>query len=88
MRKILLTTAAVVLMATAGVASAKGCISGAAVGGVAGHVAGGHGLIGATAGCAINHHRNKVKDQKAAATDQSQRAQTVAPPVPATAQPK
>lgn len=46
--------------------SAKGCLKGAAVGGFAGHVAGHHGLIGAAAGCAIEHHREKVADQKAA----------------------
>ena len=44
--------------------SAKGCLKGAAVGGFAGHVAGHHGLIGAAAGCAIEHHREKVADQK------------------------
>ena len=33
-------------------ASAKGCLKGAAIGGVGGHVAGGHGLLGAAAHCA------------------------------------
>ena len=50
---------------------AKGCLKGAAVGGVAGHLAGGHGVVGAAAGCAIEHHREKAadkKDAKAAAT--------------------
>jgi outer membrane lipoprotein SlyB len=37
-------------------AHAAGCLSGAAVGGVAGHVAGHHGLLGAAAGCAVGHH--------------------------------
>lgn len=46
-------------------ASAKGCLKGAAVGGVAGHVAGHHAVIGAAAGCAIEHHREKVKDKAA-----------------------
>ena len=46
-------------------ASAKGCLKGAAVGGVAGHVAGHHAIIGAAAGCAIEHHREKVKDKLA-----------------------
>ncbi len=74
-----------VLTAFAGPAAAKGCISGAAVGGVAGHVAGHHALIGAAAGCAINHHRNTVKDREAARAA----AQPVPPaqPVPASAQP-
>ena len=65
--------AGLVLTAACGSANAKGCLSGAAVGGVAGHVAGHHAVLGAAAGCAINHHRNKVKDQKAAAD--AQRAQ-------------
>jgi outer membrane lipoprotein SlyB len=47
-------------------ASAKGCLKGAAVGGVAGHVAGGHGLLGAAAGCAIGHHRAAQKEQQQA----------------------
>ena len=47
-------------------AQAKGCLKGAAVGGVAGHVVGHHGVIGAAAGCAIGSHRAKVKDQQEA----------------------
>lgn len=34
-----------------------GCLKGAAVGGLAGHVAGHHGVIGAGAGCIIGHHQ-------------------------------
>jgi hypothetical protein len=37
-------------------ANAAGCLKGAAVGGVAGHFAGHHGLLGAGAGCVIGHH--------------------------------
>jgi hypothetical protein len=37
-------------------AEAAGCLKGAAVGGVAGHYAGHHGLLGAGIGCAIGHH--------------------------------
>jgi hypothetical protein len=37
-------------------ADAAGCLKGAAVGGVAGHVAGHHGVLGAGAGCVIGHH--------------------------------
>ncbi|MGA8758652.1 MAG: hypothetical protein WB611_20495 [Stellaceae bacterium] len=37
-------------------AHAAGCLKGAAVGGIAGHVAGHHGALGAGAGCAIGHH--------------------------------
>jgi hypothetical protein len=35
---------------------AAGCLEGAAVGGVAGHFAGHHGLLGAGAGCIIGRH--------------------------------
>ena len=41
---------------------AKGCLKGAAVGGIGGHVAGHHGLIGAAAGCAVGHHMANKKD--------------------------
>ena len=60
---------AVPLLLTVGSAQAAGCIKGAAVGGVAGHVAGKHGLMGAAAGCAIGHHKaaKAEKAQKAAA---------------------
>jgi hypothetical protein len=37
-------------------ANAAGCLKGAAVGGVAGHFAGHHGVLGAGAGCVIGHH--------------------------------
>ena len=68
MRKILIVFAlAVPLAALPGLAAAKGCLKGAAVGGAAGHVAGHHGLVGAAAGCAVEHHREKVRDKKKAA---------------------
>lgn len=58
------------LLAFAPAAQAKGCIKGAAVGGVAGHVAGKHGVLGAAAGCAIGHHeaakKEKAQQQQAA----------------------
>lgn len=65
---------AVLLAATtlfAAEASAKGCLKGAAVGGVAGHFAGKHSLIGAGVGCAIGRHRANKKDREAAAASQS-----------------
>ena len=37
-------------------AQAAGCQKGAVVGGVAGHLAGHHGVLGAGAGCVIGHH--------------------------------
>ena len=51
---------------------AKGCLKGAAVGGVVGHVAGHHAVLGATAGCVIEHHREKVKDKEARQNAQAQ----------------
>ena len=64
--------AAVLLMSLASmshVANAAGCLKGAAIGGVAGHVAGKHGVVGAAAGCAIGHHHanKKAKDEAAQA---------------------
>jgi hypothetical protein len=53
------------------IGSAKGCLKGAAVGGVVGHVAGHHAVLGAAAGCVIEHHREKAKDK---ATQQSKPA--------------
>ena len=51
---------------------AKGCLKGAAVGGVVGHVAGHHAVVGAAAGCVIEHHREKVKDKEARQNAQAQ----------------
>ena len=48
-------------------AAALGCLSGAAVGGVAGHYAGHHAILGAAAGCAVGHHARVVANRRAAA---------------------
>ncbi len=69
-RMIIGAALAVALVSPWQVSAARGCVSGAAVGGVAGHVAGHHAVLGAAAGCAINHHRDKVKDRRAAAAQQ------------------
>ncbi len=58
-------------------ASAKGCLKGAAVGGVGGHVAGGHGLLGAAAGCVVGRHMANKKDKQQAT--QAQPTPTAAP---------
>lgn len=50
-----------------GQAHAIGCVSGAAVGGVAGHYAGHHGVLGAAAGCVVGHHEATVQRRNAAA---------------------
>ena len=51
-------------------ANAKGCLKGAAVGGVAGHVVGGHGVAGAAIGCVIGRHNanKKAKQEEAQPT--------------------
>jgi hypothetical protein len=45
---------------------AHGCLKGAAVGGVVGHVAGHHAVAGAALGCVVGHHQAKVKERQAA----------------------
>ncbi|MET3436537.1 hypothetical protein [Sphingomonas sp. 1185] len=68
MKTLMTTLSAAILLTAAGPASAKGCLKGAAVGGVAGHFVGkGHAVLGAVAGCAIGHHRAKVQARKEAA---------------------
>ena len=64
-RKIVLIALTSAMLAATGAAQAKGCIEDAAVGGVAGHVAGKHGTAGAVGGCAIGHHEANKKDKKA-----------------------
>ena len=56
-------------------ADAAGCLKGAAVGGVAGHVAGGHGLLGAGAGCVIGRHEANKSARNQAAQSQNSRSQ-------------
>ena len=53
-------------------ALAKGCLKGAAMGGVAGHFVGrGHAVAGAAIGCAVGHHRAKVAARKQAAAEKA-----------------
>ena len=52
-------------------AQAKGCLKGAAVGGVGGHFIGHHGLAGAAIGCAVGHHRASKKDAEMQRADQA-----------------
>jgi hypothetical protein len=56
MRKLLLI-ATLSLAALPVIAGAHGCIKGAAVGCVVGHVAGHHGVAGAAIGCVVGRHR-------------------------------
>ena len=53
----------IALSGTPGSSEAKGCLKGAAVGGVAGHMVGHHGTAGAAAGCAVGHHEASKQDQ-------------------------
>ena len=57
-------------------ADAAGCLKGAAVGALAGHVAGHHAALGAAAGCAVGHHEAtksaKEKTQLQNTTDAGQ----------------
>jgi outer membrane lipoprotein SlyB len=64
MKTIATLFAVAVLTLAANAADAKGCLKGAAVGGVAGHYAGRHGVIGAVAGCAYGRHRAKDQDRQ------------------------
>ena len=79
------TIAAAAILATASLmafpqqAGAVGCLSGAAVGGVAGHYAGHHGLLGAAAGCAVGHHARVVQRRRAAEAQEGAYQQGAAP---------
>ena len=53
--KAILTITGLSVVVLASPAEAKGCIKGAIVGGIPGHMAG-LGKMGAAAGCAVGHH--------------------------------
>ena len=55
---------AMLALASASPADAKGCLKGAVVGGVAGHYAGHHGVLGAAAGCLYGRHRANEQDKQ------------------------
>ena len=68
--KTLMILAAATAVIGAQPALAKGCIRGAAAGGVTGHYVGkGHAVMGAAAGCIAMHHHyaKQARAQKAAA---------------------
>ncbi|MEO7107479.1 MAG: hypothetical protein ABIZ09_13985 [Rhodoferax sp.] len=52
-------------------ASAAGCLKGALVGGVAGHIAGKHAVVGAVGGCIVGRHMaaKKAAEEKKAKHD-------------------
>jgi outer membrane lipoprotein SlyB len=55
-------------------AEAKGCLKGAAIGGVAGHLMHHHAILGAAVGCVIGHHMavKKQREEKARQHEQQQ----------------
>jgi len=61
--KALIFASIIIALSPVGSAEAKGCLKGAAVGGVAGHYSGHHGLLGATAGCIIGRHEANKRDR-------------------------
>jgi len=62
--KLLVGCAAIIVaLATGTSANAKGCLKGAAVGGVAGHYVAHHGILGAAAGCVIGRHEANKRDR-------------------------
>ncbi len=65
MRMFLIPAALAVAMAGAATqpVQAKGCLKGAAVGGIAGHAVH-HGILGAGAGCIAGHHMAKRRMQR------------------------
>jgi len=86
--KKLMTILVTGLALVAGTANAAGCLKGAAVGGVAGHVAGKHGVVGAVGGCVVGRHmaNKKAKKEKAAEqarAEQAKRDQAAAQAAPA-----
>ena len=72
----ILAAAGVLMFVGNTAAQAKGCIKGAVIGGVAGHMMHRHTLLGATAGCIISHHmaHKKEQEQKAAARKAQQQS--------------
>jgi hypothetical protein len=75
-----LVSAAIAGLLTAGLATAPahaaGCLKGAAIGGVAGHYMGHHGLIGAGAGCLIGRHEAAKHARDNARSPQMQQGST------------
>jgi outer membrane lipoprotein SlyB len=60
--KALIFASIIITLSAVTSAEAKGCLKGAAVGGVAGHYLGHHGLLGAAAGCVIGRHEANKRD--------------------------
>src|ERR1700712_3293863 len=67
------------LASVSGLATPKGCIKGALVGGAVGHVAGGHSVAGAAVGCGVGHHSATVKERQNAAQQNAAQPNTISP---------
>jgi hypothetical protein len=76
MRTSIIAMAFVGLISVGGMANAKGCLKGAAVGGVGGHIVGNHAVLGAAAGCAIGRHEANKKDREQAAAQPATQPQS------------
>ncbi len=76
MKTKLLSLSLMISLASVAGASNAGCLKGALIGGVAGHVAHHHALVGAAAGCVIGHHMSKKKEHQQAV--QASHARTTA----------
>ena len=63
-RLLTLSTLVIASALASGGAEAKGCLKGAAVGGVAGHYVGGHGVLGAAAGCLVGRHQANKRERQ------------------------
>jgi uncharacterized protein YcfJ len=74
MRHQLAAGCAIAFFAIINNAQAAGCVSGAIVGGAAGHMVG-HGKAGAVAGCLYGHHENKKQQQQGADPQKSNQNQ-------------
>lgn len=70
-------TALSIALLAAPQAHAVGCLSGAVVGGVAGHAAGHHGIIGAVGGCAVGHHLARQRNAERARQRELARQQQI-----------
>jgi outer membrane lipoprotein SlyB len=69
--KALIFASIIITLSAVTSAEAKGCLKGAAVGGVAGHYLGHHGLLGAAAGCVIGRHEANKRDHLQKKPDRS-----------------
>jgi len=72
----MLISAVTVVLAFNAAPVQAGCLQGAAVGGVAGHLMGHHALLGAGAGCLVGHHEaNRAARDEAARHQREDAAQ-------------